>query len=114
MNALSYFSPAFFMFTVHIAMEAFRQDVLQKYLASTVSSAVLDFFTLTMDFIYVMMLLGIIFFSIHFKNGSKYFKPFIYGVSTVFGIFMIIVMGVLLVDIIRGLVSGTTRNFIFI
>ena len=62
-----------------------------------------------MDFIYVMMLCGIIFFSIHFKNGSKYYKPFIYGVSTVFGIFMIIVMGVLLVDIIRGLVTGSTR-----
>jgi chitin synthase len=28
MNALSYFAPAFFMFTVHIAMGAFRIDVL--------------------------------------------------------------------------------------
>lgn len=65
-----------------------------------------------MDFIYVMMLSGVIFFSIHFKNGSPYFKPFIYGVSTVFGIFMLIVMAVLFVDIVRGLVSGSTRKIV--
>ena len=114
MNALSYFSPSFFMFTVHIAMEAFRQDVLTIWLSNAVSTNVLDFFVLTMDFIYVMMLSGVIFFSLHFKNNSKYFKPFIYGVSTVFGIFMLIVMAVLFVDIVRGLVTNSARIFFLI
>ena len=113
MTALSYFSPAFFMFTVHIAMEAFRQDVLAVWLSSTVNPTVLDFFVLTIDFIYVLMLSGIIFFSLHFKNSNKYFKPIIYTVSTVFGLFMIIVMGVLLVDVVRGLLTNSTRTHLF-
>ena len=32
MNSLSYFSPSLFLFTVHIAMEAFRADVLPNLL----------------------------------------------------------------------------------
>ena len=107
MNALSYFAPAFFMFTVHIAMGAFRIDVLERYLGKTVSANVLDFFVFTMDFIYVMMIAGVVFYSLHFKSNNKYFVPLIYTVSTVFGIFMFIIMGVLAVDIIRGLVNGS-------
>ena len=36
MNALGYFSPALVLFTVHIAMDAFRQDVLPFVLAGEV------------------------------------------------------------------------------
>jgi len=36
MNSLSYFAPSFFFFTVHIAMEAFRADVLTKVLAGNI------------------------------------------------------------------------------
>jgi len=38
MNALSYFAPAFFMFTVHIAMGAFRIDVLERYVGQTIGA----------------------------------------------------------------------------
>ena len=107
MNAFAYFSPSFFLFTVHIAMQAFRQDVLQKYLSATVSAPVLDFFVLTMDFLYVLLLMTIIFFSLHLNSNHKKFKPYIYGVSTLFGVFMVIVFVVLFVDIIRGLLGGT-------
>ena len=31
MNALAYFAASFFVFTVHIAMKAFREDVLDRY-----------------------------------------------------------------------------------
>jgi branched-subunit amino acid permease len=108
MNALSYFAPALFMFTVHIAIDAFRQDVLQRWLAGTVSSGVLDWFVYTVDFLYAMMFGTIIFYSLHFKNSTKHFKQYIYVISTVLGILMIIVMGVLLVDVIRGLIDGST------
>ena len=108
MNALSYFAPAFFMFTVHIAMGAFRIDVLERYLGATVGASVLDFFVFTMDFIYVMMISAIIFYSLHFKSSNKCFIPLIYTVSTIFGIFMLIIMGVLSVDIIRGLIDGSS------
>ena len=114
MNSLSYFSPSFFLFTVHIAMEAFRQDVLQKYLSSTVSSQVLDFFVLSIDFIYVMLVMSIVFYSLHLNNNHKRFKPYIYGVSTLFGVFMVVVFVVLFVDIIRGLIGGSECTYFFI
>ena len=106
MNALSYFAPSFFIFTVHIAMQAFRQDVLNGFILA--STAFLDFFVFTMDMIVVLLIGIVIFYSLHFKNNNKYFKPVIYASSTIFGILMLIVMGVLLVDIIRGLLHGTT------
>lgn len=37
MNALSYLAPAFFLFTVHIAMEAFRADVLPNVFTGLVN-----------------------------------------------------------------------------
>ena len=99
------------MYTVHIAIQAFRYDVLTRWLATTVSSSVLDYFVFTVDFIYVMMISGIIFYSLHFKNNFKEFKAKIYLVSTVFGIFMLVVMGILLVDIVKGLISNSTCTF---
>ena len=99
------------MFTVHIAIEAFRQDVLSRWLASAVSATVLDFFVYTMDFVYVMMIASIFFYSLHFKNSAKQFKSKIYLVSTLLGIFMMIIMGVLMVDIVRGLISNSSCTY---
>jgi hypothetical protein len=82
--------------------------VLERWLATSVTSQTLDWFIYTIDFIYAMMIAGIIFSSLHFKSNSKFFKPMIYMVSTVFGIFMIIVTGVLVVDIVRGLTTNST------
>ena len=111
MNALSYFAPSFFLFTVHIAMDAFRQDVLTKLLAGVVNdsnnqSQLYNAFVLTMDFIYILLLMTIIFYSLHLTNNHKRFKPYIYGVSTLFGIFMVVVFLVLSVDIFRGLINN--------
>lgn len=114
MNALAYLSPAFFMFTMHIAMLAFRLDVLERYLGKTVGTNALDYFVYTMDFIYALMFVSVVFFSLNFKNNSKYFIPLIYTVSTVLGIFIWIIMFVLLVDIVRGLVSDSTCTNSFI
>lgn len=105
MNGLAYLAPAFFMFTMHIAIVAFRLDVLERFLGNTVGPRALDYFVYAMDFIYALMVSGIVFYSLHFKNNSKYFIPLIYTVSTVLGIFIWIIMLVLLVDIIRGLVG---------
>lgn len=61
------------------------------------------------------MLVGsMIFFSLHLANRNKRFIPYIYAVSTIFGIFGISVFVVLAVDVIRGLVDNSTCNFIFI
>jgi hypothetical protein len=112
MNALAYLAPAFFMFTMHIAMGAFRLDVLERYLGKTVGTNALDYFVYTMDFIYALMVVSIVFFSLNFKNTSKYFIPLIYTVSTVLGIFIWIIMFVLIVDIIRGLIGDSSCIYI--
>lgn len=114
MNSLSYFAPAFFLFTVHIAMEAFRADVLPKVLEGVVSnpnsSQFYNGFVYTIDFIYVILICSIVFFSLHLTNGNKKYKPYLYAISTIFGIFSLIVFVVLLVDVIRGIVDNAACN----
>jgi len=110
MNALSYLAPAFFLFTVHIAMEAFRADVLPKVFVGMVAdpnkNEFYNGFVYTMDFIYVILIMSIVFFSLHLTNGNKKYKPYLYVVSTLIGIFSIVVFVVLAVDVIRGLADS--------
>ena len=72
------------------------------------SATVLDFFVYSIDFIYAMLVMTIIFLSLHFKNKQKEFKSKIYAISSIFGILMLIISAVLTVDIIRGLVDNST------
>ena len=114
MNGLAYFAPAFFLFTVHIAMDAFRSDVLVKLLNGVVGdpnhSQFFNSFVYTIDFIYVLLIMTIVFFSLHLTNRHKKFMPYIYGISTLFGLFMVCVFLVLTVDIFRGLLNNDTCN----
>lgn len=118
MNALSYFAPAFFLFTVHIAMEAFRADVLPYVFGGLVQdpnqNQFYNGFVYTMDFIYVILILSVVFFSLHLTNNNQKFKPYLYVVSTLFGIFSIIVFAVLTVDVIRGLADSSACTTYFI
>ena len=114
MNSLSYFSPTFFLFTVHIAMDAFRSDVLVHVLQGVVTdpnnNMFLNSFVYTMDFIYISLIMAIVFYSLHLTNNNKRFKAYIYGISTLFGLFMICVFLVLIVDVFRGLINNDTCN----
>lgn len=56
------------------------------------------------DFIYVMLFLGLIFKSIHFTNRNEKFIPYIYIVSTIFGMLAITIFIVLFVDMVTGIV----------
>jgi hypothetical protein len=69
-------------------------------------------FVYTMDFIYVVLMLSIVFFSLHLQSTAKKFKTFLYGVSTVLGIFSIAVFIVLLVDVLRGLINESGCKYI--
>lgn len=115
LNSLSYFAPAFFLFTVHIAMEAFREDVLINFLGNVITdpstSEFYNAFIYTMDFIYVMLIMSIVFFSLHLTNNNKKFKPYVYLVSTCFGLFAVCVFLVLAVDIIRGLADNAACTY---
>lgn len=111
MNALAYFAPAFFLFTVHIAMDAFRADVLTALFSGLVADAnnspALMSFVYLVDFIYVMLLGAVVYYSLHLTHASRHFKPYIYAVSTLFGLFSIAVFLVLAVDVFRGLLDDS-------
>ena len=105
MNMLSYIAPSIFLFTVHIAMEVIRSDLLPKIfrgLEENQDSVYYSAFVYTMDFFYVMLIGTITFFSINFGHNEKRFRPYIYAVSTIFGIFQFIVVIVLAADLIRS------------
>jgi hypothetical protein len=91
--------------------------VIIYFLGSLISdpnnSQFYDGFIYTIDFIYVMLILSIVFFSLHLTNSNKKFKPYVYLVSTCFGLFAICVFLVLAVDVIRGLAdNGACNNFV--
>lgn len=115
MNMLSFVAPALFMYTIHIAMYTFQSNVIVDVLQQLGMVAngpdapknnVVGIFVYVIDFIYAMIFLGLVFFSMHLTNREGRFKGFFYGVSTLYGIFSLSVFGVLLYDIISGFFTG--------
>lgn len=116
MNMLAFIAPALFMFTVSVAMQAFRADVLTKFFADIIpyNSEIYNAFVLVINCLYALLWLGFILYSIHMNNKNKKLISYIYATSTIFGIFSLIVMVVLTVDIIRGLTGESSCNFYLI
>jgi cellulose synthase/poly-beta-1,6-N-acetylglucosamine synthase-like glycosyltransferase len=85
-------------------------NVLNGVVSDPNQSQFLNSFVYTMDFIYILLIMTIVFFSLHLTNNNKRFKPYIYGISTLFGLFMICVFLVLVVDIFNGLINNATCN----
>lgn len=67
-----------------------------------------------MDFIYVLLIGCILYYSLHLTNNHKNYKPYIYAISTIFGILAISVFVVLVVDVFRGLLDNAACKFIII
>lgn len=111
MNMLAFVSPALFLFTIHISMFAFR-DWFFGYVLNNLTSTEFrttefyNSFVFAIDFIYIMLMLGFVFKSIHFTHITKKFIPYIYTMSTIMGLFSFIVFLVLLVDMITGIVDS--------
>jgi hypothetical protein len=72
MNVLGFVAPALFLFTVYIAMQAFRDDVLVSFLSNLISpdSEIYNCFVLTMNFIYVMLIGGLILYFLILTNKN--------------------------------------------
>ena len=117
MNILAYVAPALFLFTIHVAMQAFQTDVIIPILVSTglVTSPdmtpINQIFVYLVDFLYVMVFLGLVFYSMHLTNRHPKFKPFIYGTSTLYGIFSLVIIAVFVYDIARGFMGDSSCNF---
>ena len=60
------------------------------------------------------MMLTIIYYSLNTTSNKPIFKPYIYFVSTILGFFAISIFLVFLVDMIRGLATGSMCNIYFI
>ena len=57
-----------------------------------------------------MLVLSLIFLSMHLTNSNKRYKPYIYAISTLFGLFGIAVFLVLTIDVVRGLADSEQCN----
>lgn len=68
----------------------------------------IPFFIQTVDFVYVMFLLAVVYFSLNLTYNQKRFKHLLYFASTVFGILSLIVFAVLVKDLFMGFTKGTT------
>jgi hypothetical protein len=78
MNMMAFVAPAIFMFTIHIAMSAFRDWFFGNVLAGLSQPGSSGFqttefynaFVYVMDFIYIMIMLSFIFQSMHFTHRT--------------------------------------------
>jgi hypothetical protein len=67
----------------------------------------LDFFVYTIDLIYAITMVTIIYYSLNTTANRPAFKPYIYLASTILGLMALSVFIVYLVDIVRGLTTGS-------
>ena len=108
MNMLAYIAPALFLFTIHIAMQSFQTDVIMptlkelKLLESEKLTSINQIFIYVVDFLYILIFLSLVFFSIHLTYRHPKFKSFIYATSTLYGILAIVVLIVFTFDIVKG------------
>jgi len=104
MNIMAYVSPAMFLFSINVCMEVVKADILVYFLEGTLNenSGVYDAFVYTINFIYGMALIWLVYFSVNLTNKDKKFVKFVYTVSTMFGLISIIMLIILIVDLIRG------------
>lgn len=61
-----------------------------------------------MDFLYALMILAIIYFSVHLTHTNKVFIYYIYLFSSIFGIFSILTFIIFFIDIIKGFTGSNT------
>ncbi len=110
MNMLAYIAPGFFLFSISVAMEAFKADVLVRFFQDSLKedSPIYNAFVYTINFIYAMLIFGLIYFSMSLTNRNQKFVRFVYGVSTILGVMSVIMLVILLVDLARGLGRGSS------
>ena len=60
----------------------------------------------TVDLVYVMLFLTLIFFSMHLTNKNKKFIPYIYATSTLLGILSVVIFVLLGFEAVTSLTSG--------
>ena len=99
------------MFTVHVAMLIFNVYVLQS--GNWLTNYVQGWGTITLytvDFIYMMLFLTLIFLSMHLTNRNKKFVPYIYITSTLLGVLSVMIFVLLAFEIFE--VTSGSNSFL--
>ena len=110
MNMLGFIAPGFFMFSISVAMEVVRADIFAKYLSELFaeSGEIFKAFVFTVNFSYVMLILGLVYFSINLNNRNEKFAKYVYAVSNILGTMSVVMMTILIVDLVRGLSQNSS------
>lgn len=66
------------------------------------------------DFLYALMVLTIIFYSVHLTHSNKRFIYYIYLFSTVFGLFSLLTFIIFFVDVVKGFAGVNNGNSLII
>jgi len=117
MNFLVYFSPSLLLFTFHLTMETIRIDYLGSILSletKGIGNVIYNTFTNIIDFIYALILGGIIFFSLHLTNNNKRYIYYIYLFSSLFGIFALVTFLIFFIDVIKSFAGSDASKYYFI
>ena len=61
-----------------------------------------------MDFLYTLMILAIIFFSVHLTHSNKKYIYYVYLFSTIFGLFSLLTFIIFIVDVTKGFLGLDT------
>ena len=114
MNLLAYIAPGFYLFSISVAMEAFKADVLTKFFQDTLTetSEIYGAFVYTINFIYAIMIGALVFYSVNLTNKNENFVRFTYAMSTFLGIMSMIMMTILVVDLVRGLSHSSDQSYL--
>lgn len=88
-------------------MQTFKDAILVNILSQFINpnSQIYDGFVSTIIFIYIVMIGGLIFYSMNLTNKNTKFMSFVYKVSTALGIFSLIIFIILLIDVVNGIFS---------
>lgn len=108
-NAISYFSVSFFMFTVHLTMMAIQDTYLMKLFQPNVNYYFTVHLTKLIDLVYILLIIGVIFYSISLNYTQKTFKKFLYFASTILGLMSLVISGLLISDIILGFMNVESK-----
>lgn len=107
---LSYFAPALlvfvFDFTFEILQSEYLSSVFQNESKKGIGSVIYSTITNIVLFIYALLILAIIFFSLHLDYKSKRFIYYANLVSTLLGVFSFLTFIIFLIQLILGLVGA--------
>lgn len=53
-----------------------------------------------------MLMMGLVFKSMHFTHKDEKFYPYVYALSTIFGILSVVVFVILIVDMVQGIIDS--------